>query len=365
MKVLHIGLGAMHGGMESFMAGLIRRQRQAGIESDVIFGRDMGAADQFEGLCRVMFHDKVYLEEVLLRERYDVLHIGTSEPHWAANRIRRARYTGGVVLTSHHCGARESIFRSDCVVAVSNAVADSIRDTYGDKLRVIYNGIDPAVFYPPDKTVDGKRMVAWVGRSSDAVKNVGALVAAASSPVLSEFQITIVDASADPQHLAGWLPEGCVVHERKPLAEMPDFYRSVAASRGFLLSTSRLEGCPMNMIEAHACGCPVIAPAVGGIPEVVEHEVTGYLFRPEDGLAGLADAVRRLYIGDNYRAASEAAVKRVRASFTLDRMCSEYTRVYEDAIAKHHGEYGAKLFQVAFRAALPALKLARRNRGRK
>jgi glycosyltransferase involved in cell wall biosynthesis len=113
---------------------------------------------------------------------------------------------------------------------------------------------------------------------------------------------------------------------------MPGFYRTIAASCGFLLSTAIREWCPMNILEALACGCPVIAPIVGGIPEIVVHKVTGYLYDKKEGILGLEEGVRWLYSEDNYSRASSAARDHILSAHTIAGMTSEYLKIYESAL---------------------------------
>ncbi len=61
---------------------------------------------------------------------------------------------------------------------------------------------------------------------------------------------------------------------------MAALYRETAASGGALLSTSRDEGLPMVMLEAWACGCPVIVPRRAGFDLV------------QDGVNGLVSSAR-------------------------------------------------------------------------
>jgi glycosyltransferase involved in cell wall biosynthesis len=62
-------------------------------------------------------------------------------------------------------------------------------------------------------------------------------------------------------------------------------------------------------MEAAACGVPVVAPAVGGVPELVEDGVTGLLSRPADTMA-FAEAVERLLKDPALRRAMGAAARR-------------------------------------------------------
>src|SRR5207302_1116688 len=77
---------------------------------------------------------------------------------------------------------------------------------------------------------------------------------------------------------------GFVPHE-----ELGDLYDRAAV----VVCPSYREGLPLCVLEAMAHGRPVVASAVGGIPELVEDGVTGYLVEPGD-VAGLRAAIERL-----------------------------------------------------------------------
>jgi glycosyltransferase involved in cell wall biosynthesis len=79
------------------------------------------------------------------------------------------------------------------------------------------------------------------------------------------------------------------------LGDRSDVPRLLAAADVFVCS-SRSEGMPVSIIEAMAVGLPVVASAVGGIPEMVANERTGLLVAP-GAVAALADALARL-VGD-------------------------------------------------------------------
>lgn len=336
MRVLHIGLGAMQGGMESFLANLIKKQKEDGIDPELIFATDLGAGKDFEKLCRVYYSDSIQLEEILLKNRYDLLHIGNSSSHWAAVRIKRSCYDGPIILTSHHLGACENIFRSDCVVAVSEAVVESIKYCYGDKIRVIYNGIDTSLFYPSSQGYipGSKPIIAWVGRINDNIKNAGLLMDFIKSDKAAEFQIIIADASPSDSEI-NILPENVEIATRIRYEDMPDFYRKIARSRGVLLSTSKMEACPMNMLEAQACGCPVIAPKVGGIPEIVKDKATGCLYELSDEVNGIIESLNWLYNGSDYTIISSNAVNHIMQSHRVEDMARNYKKLYEYVIKNH------------------------------
>jgi glycosyltransferase involved in cell wall biosynthesis len=77
------------------------------------------------------------------------------------------------------------------------------------------------------------------------------------------------------------------------------------------------------MIEALACGTPVIARPCGSVPEVLRDGVTGYL---ADTVEEMADAVKRLDLID--RAGCRRHIER---HFSVERMTDDYERLYRAA----------------------------------
>lgn len=106
----------------------------------------------------------------------------------------------------------------------------------------------------------------------------------------------------------------------------------VWADLDVLLLTSNAEGLPVALIEAAAAGMPAIATPVGGVPEIVAHERTGFLGADETELAYgldqyLADATLRHATGRRARLRVE---KRHSARALADRLETLYTALVED-----------------------------------
>jgi glycosyltransferase involved in cell wall biosynthesis len=80
-----------------------------------------------------------------------------------------------------------------------------------------------------------------------------------------------------------------------------------------------------------ACEVPVIASRVGGLPEVIEDGVTGFL-HPPDALEAMAEsAVALLSDRDWHRRMSQAACNRVRHDFCADRIVPLYEACYRES----------------------------------
>jgi glycosyltransferase involved in cell wall biosynthesis len=104
--------------------------------------------------------------------------------------------------------------------------------------------------------------------------------------------------------------------------------------------SSHTEGLPVALLEAMAAGVPVVATAVGGIPEVVEEAASGYLVLPGDP-AALADRLRRLLADAGERRAFGARGRaRVREDFTFAAQAERYARLFAEVAAARAGVAG-------------------------
>lgn len=105
----------------------------------------------------------------------------------------------------------------------------------------------------------------------------------------------------------------------------------LSVSDVFLLP-SKEESFGLAALEAMACGVPVVGSRVGGVPEVIEHGISGFLHAP-DALDEMADsAVALLTNPELHRTMADAACRRVRQHFCVDRVVPMYEAAYEQVI---------------------------------
>ncbi|NLK29333.1 MAG: glycosyltransferase family 4 protein [Clostridiales bacterium] len=113
--------------------------------------------------------------------------------------------------------------------------------------------------------------------------------------------------------------------------DVPELLNRVDA---FVL-TSKWEGLPRSIIEAMRAGLPVIASDVGGVSELVEEGITGYLV-PRDDADTLKDRLETLIDNSQLRLQmGMAGYQRFIDKFTFERMLKETVEVYEEALQKH------------------------------
>jgi glycosyltransferase involved in cell wall biosynthesis len=88
-------------------------------------------------------------------------------------------------------------------------------------------------------------------------------------------------------------------------------------------------------LEAMACGTPVVGSAVGGIPEIVQDNVTGWLV-PAASPDALREAILKLLHDSEKRAQMSANCRRVvLENYTLEAQANRYENLYREAIGQH------------------------------
>ncbi len=108
----------------------------------------------------------------------------------------------------------------------------------------------------------------------------------------------------------------------------PSEHDALLARASVFVMPSHAEGLPMSLLEAMAAGCPVVAAAVGGIPDLVVHGVNGLLL-PAGDAAALAGAIRTL-LQDPALAArlGREARATVAARYTTERSLERLGQIY-------------------------------------
>lgn len=120
------------------------------------------------------------------------------------------------------------------------------------------------------------------------------------------------------------------------LAPRPDpfaYYRSLDV----YLNTSLHEGLPLSIVEAMACGIPVVSAAVGGIPEIVEHGQHGYLVAGRDPGVFAGHCLSLLHDEPRRRAMGKRGAATAHARLSAPAMATSYRELYWSASPGTHG----------------------------
>ena len=104
------------------------------------------------------------------------------------------------------------------------------------------------------------------------------------------------------------------------------------------LLLSQQESFGLVLLEAMACGVPCIGSAVGGIPEVIEHGVDGYLVEQGDTDAVAGYAIDLLNDEEKLQSFREAAIRAVSEKFHSSKIVEQYENMYEKVAEKRHAK---------------------------
>ena len=224
---------------------------------------------------------------------------------------------------------RRSIFMADEVVAVSRFTGNLLSEDLGlsKKIRTIYNGIDENVFTPAMRNgiPDGIK-VLFAGNLT--LRKGADLLPDIADRILPGITIRYTTGLRSGMSIVPHKALECigVVPHRK----MPDIYRSM----DLLLMPTVREGLPLAVLEAMACGLPVVASDCSSLPELIDHGKGGFLC-PVGDVAAFAEKVNLLAESPALRREmGEYNRARVERMFTLDRMASEYEALFESVAAR-------------------------------
>ena len=206
------------------------------------------------------------------------------------------------------------------------------RTCRGSRTVVIRNGVDldrPRRTPPPSAR---PCTVVSVGRLRHP-KDFATLVRAMAALAPGTARLRIVGDGPDRSAVASEIAGLGLDHAVELLGTRDDVGDLLADADLFVLS-SESEGLPMSVLEAMAAGLPVVASAVGGVPELVRDGETGTLVPPGDSRA-LAVAIERLAADPALRERMGAAGhRRAEREFSLDRCRREHLELYRAHLAR-------------------------------
>lgn len=107
-----------------------------------------------------------------------------------------------------------------------------------------------------------------------------------------------------------------------------------SASDVFVLPSLE-DNLPNTIMEALACGIPCVGFSVGGIPEMIEHTINGYVAASKDS-TDLASGIHWVLEEADYQKLSGAAVEKVQACYSQKSVAERYIEVYEKALSNTH-----------------------------
>ncbi|AEB23329.1 N-acetyl-alpha-D-glucosaminyl L-malate synthase BshA [Bacillus sp. L381] len=294
------------------------------------------------------------IAEVAARENLDIIHAHYALPHAVCAYLAKQMLKRdiGIVTTLHGTDItvlgydpslkdliRFAIESSDRVTAVSTALAGETYDLIkpNKKIETIYNFIDERVYLkkntesikekhgilPDEKVVIHVSNFRKVKRVKDVIRVFRNIAAKTKAKLLL--------VGDGPEKCVAWqLVEKYGLQDQVLLLGNQDRVEELYSISDLKLLLSEKESFGLVLLEAMACGVPCIGTNIGGIPEVIKDQVSGFLVEVGDIQAASEKALAILEDKQLSKRLTDHALKMVETAFSSQRIVSQYERIYDE-----------------------------------
>ena len=298
------------------------------------------------------------MADVVKEEQLDILHVHYAIPHAVCAVLARdmSGEDFGIVTTLHGTdisvlgedstlasAIKYGIDRSDAVTTVSDSLKEQTYDLIDTNMLIetIYNFVDENVFRP----VDPGNLKEQFGIREDekVIIHISNFRKIKNLPDVVESFMKIREKIPAKLLLVGDGPEK---HRLTEIVKASPYKKDVLflgkqenitelfAISDLKLLLSEKESFGLVLLEAMACGVPGIGTAIGGIPEVIDHGVNGYLVELGDTNAVADYAVELLQDRQKHAKFRLAALDAVEKQFHESKIIKQYEQLYERVAAK-------------------------------
>ena len=227
--------------------------------------------------------------------------------------------------------------RTDGVVCISTYTQANVRKLNG-RTWIVPNAVDPSFFETQRKPGDPPTIlcVGFVGPRKNQNAFIEALV-----PLREKRNFRLVFLGKAPSR-NDYAESFLRLVQQYSWIEHAGFVgreglREELAKASILALPSLEDNCPMVILEAAAAGVPVVASRVGGIPDLIEHEVNGLLFDPEDA-AGIRESVRKALVDRRLsESLAEAGKRTARERFHPVAVAEQHLAIYRELLSSSGG----------------------------
>lgn len=350
LTIVHTVSSLQIGGMEHVVLRLAAAQQAAGHRVMIVALRGGPLVDQavarglvVRELGRSRSARLLDTVRLFMSVRPDIVHAhNPTSLHYAV--LSRIVPRAAVVITLHGDQETHARLGSDvewrlvsATVAVSHAAARTLTlPRHAPTPTVIHNGI---VVNQPDSALR-QRVRAELGIGSafagvmvarvDGRKGHRTLLSCLRSLAAARRNVIVfvIGDGAERAALEAEVREQNLADVMRCLGSRSDVDRFLEAADFFVLP-SDTEGLPLSVLEAMAHGLPVVASRVGGLPELIDDGIHGFLV-PAGDAAAVGDAICRL-MDDAVlrRRLGEAARSRAATQFSMESVARRYTELYE------------------------------------
>ncbi len=305
-----------NGGMALQTRQLVRLLGEAGVEVEFVATNPAYRptwVGKLQGI-RAVFRLLPYLLHVwTLAGRVDVIHLmansGWSWQLFSTPVIWLSRWRGTPVIVNYRGGnAGQYLSRSArwvlptlrkaAVLVVPSGFLRDVFHAHGIDSEVVPNIIDGTIFRPARSRPKNDVFTLVITRNLEqiygvdtAIRALGHLVKQADMP---PARLIVAGSGPELETLQGLAEQQCVAAQVHFVGRLErDAVLQLYHEADVLVNPARVDNMPNSVLEAMACGIPVVSTNVGGVPYIVDDERTGMLVPVDDAVA-MARAIERL-----------------------------------------------------------------------
>jgi glycosyltransferase involved in cell wall biosynthesis len=333
MKILYGITKSNFGGAQRYVYELAREAKHRGFDTAVVLGRSGPLREKLESRdIRVIslpslgrdisilndLRGFIALVKILRHERPDIFHVNSSKMGAFGSFAGRLMGVPKIVFTAHSFAFNENrpglhktllkiiywmiVAMSHETICVSEAVEDTLATWpfIKGKLALIHNGIMPFELLPREearKKLGIKEETYVVGTIAELhrVKGLDILLTAWADFSKNRNVTLVIIGDGDEGENLNVLAKRLGISDSVYFAGFVDNARKFLQAFDVFVLASRSEGFPYAILEAGSASLPVVATAVGGIPEIILEDETGMLIQPEfpEELRHVLDGLRR------------------------------------------------------------------------
>lgn len=296
------------------------------------------------------------MAEVIDREKLDILHVHYAMPHAISAILARdiAKRNVKIITTLHGTDItvlgmdktfkpmiKYGIEKSDRVTAVSKDLAEQTKQVIGVKrdIDVVYNFVNEDDYYKKERDhlkkqygiEDNERILIHISnfrkvkRIQDVIKTFAL--------IHKEIDAKLILVGDGPESPTAFdLVEKLGISEKVLFLGRQKNISDLLSISDLKLLMSEQESFGLVLLEAMACKVPAIGTRVGGIPEVIKHEETGYLVELGDVEQAAKYAVQLLGNSNLLSEFKEKAYEHGKANFHSETILNHYLRIYKEVL---------------------------------
>lgn len=286
------------------------------------------------------------LIEIINKEDIDIVHARSRVPAWIS--FFAVPNTKAVFITTCHGYYSKHFFSNVMgwgkrVIVISQIIGRHMACDFHvpkEKMRLIYRGVDLNEFKQKKISVTDKKVIGIIGRITPLKGHIYFIKSLPA--IFSEFpQAKAIIVGEAPSNRQDYFIELQNLVKKLNLKDKVQFLGNVqnipqvlAELDVLVMSTTTEEAFGRVLIEAGAVGVPVVATRVGGIVEIIDHEVNGLLVEAAEPYAISQSVIRFLKDDKLSKKCIKTLREKVVDNFSLESMVDKTIDVYQETIVK-------------------------------